>query len=334
MSSGDGRRRQGRRSRPGPVAARAPASSIDAGHGRDRACTLRGVIVVVGNPVARSAADGPATAAGLPAGVAIAAVAGGATAQIVGRVGEDAAGEAALLDLARHGVGHAAIMRDPGRPTPVLPAPGDDDAVDADGGAATADISGASTLDARRPQARLRLPARVLGDRRRRAARPGDARRGRRRGCVVGLGARRRWCGRARGTARRRHGLRGADRWRPRGRLRGDGRRVRRGPRSRRGPEGRVRCRDRSQWARTRPTDARPERSDRNDELRAVVADVVHELAHGRDRELRLVARLEHRQQPAAVGEAPDRATRPSRPRGGSPASGCGSSPSPRSAQT
>ena len=106
------------------------------------------MIVVVGNPQARSAADGPSTAAGLPSGIAIAAVAAGGTAQIVGRVGEDAAGEAALLDLSRRSVGHAAIMRDPGRPTPLLPAPGDDDAVDADGGTASADISGTSTLDA------------------------------------------------------------------------------------------------------------------------------------------------------------------------------------------
>jgi len=106
------------------------------------------VIVVVGNPQARSAADGPSTAAGLPSGIAIAAVAAGGAAQVVGRVGEDAAGEAALLDLARRGVGHAAIMRDPGRPTSLLPAPGDDDAVDAEGGTASAEVSGASTLDA------------------------------------------------------------------------------------------------------------------------------------------------------------------------------------------
>lgn len=80
--------------------------------------------------------------------VAIAAAAAGATAQLVGRVGEDPAGEAALLDLARHGVGHAAVMRDPGRPTAVLPAPGDDDAIDADGTSTPEDTSGASTLDA------------------------------------------------------------------------------------------------------------------------------------------------------------------------------------------
>jgi len=107
------------------------------------------VIVVVGNPVARAAVDGPALAAGLPVRVAIAAVAAGATAQIVGRVGEDPAGEAALLDLARHGVGHAAILRDPSRPTPVLAAPGDDDALDADGSSLEAPFAaGASTLDA------------------------------------------------------------------------------------------------------------------------------------------------------------------------------------------
>jgi len=107
------------------------------------------VIVVVGNPVVRAAVDGPAVAAGLPARVAIAAVAAGATAQIVGRVGEDPAGEAALLDLARHGVGHAAILRDPSRPTPVLAAPGDDDALDADGTHAEAALAAsASTLDA------------------------------------------------------------------------------------------------------------------------------------------------------------------------------------------
>src|SRR6185436_2957777 len=98
-----------------------------------RRSTLRGVIVVVGNPVARPSTDGPAAARGLPACVAIAAVAAGGSAQIVGRVGEDPAGEAVLLDLARHGVGHAAVLRDSSRPTPVLAAPGDDDALDADG---------------------------------------------------------------------------------------------------------------------------------------------------------------------------------------------------------
>ena len=106
------------------------------------------MIVVVGNPAARSSPDGPALAGGLAARVAIAAVAAGGSAQIVGRVGEDPAGEAALLDLARHGVGHAAVLRDPTRPTSVTAAEPDDDAIDdanAGDGAAAAAIS---TLDA------------------------------------------------------------------------------------------------------------------------------------------------------------------------------------------
>ena len=38
--------------------------------------------------------------------------------QYVGRVGDDAAADAVLQDLARAGVGHVAILRDPARPTP------------------------------------------------------------------------------------------------------------------------------------------------------------------------------------------------------------------------
>ena len=42
--------------------------------------------------------------------------------QLVGRVGEDPAGEATLLALARDGIGHVATLRDPARPTPALAA--------------------------------------------------------------------------------------------------------------------------------------------------------------------------------------------------------------------
>jgi sugar/nucleoside kinase (ribokinase family) len=106
------------------------------------------VIVVVGNPSARASTDGPAVSAGLPAHVAIAAVAAGGSAQIVGRVGEDPAGEAALIDLARHGVGHAAVLRDPTRPTLVTAAATEEDALE---DASTGDVAAAdpiSTLDA------------------------------------------------------------------------------------------------------------------------------------------------------------------------------------------
>jgi sugar/nucleoside kinase (ribokinase family) len=88
------------------------------------------MIVVVGNPVARADADARLIAAGLAAGVAVGAAAAGGRAQLVGRVGEDAAGEAVLLDLAQHGVEHAAVLRDPARPTMML-SPVDDEAVDA-----------------------------------------------------------------------------------------------------------------------------------------------------------------------------------------------------------
>jgi len=50
-------------------------------------------------------------------GVARAAVAAGAAAQVIGKVGADETGDALFLDLARAGIGHAAVLRDPGRPT-------------------------------------------------------------------------------------------------------------------------------------------------------------------------------------------------------------------------
>jgi hypothetical protein len=106
------------------------------------------VIVVVGNPVARELEDGPFAAAGLAAQVAIAAAEAGATAQLVGRVGEDPAGESSLLDLARHGVGHAAMLRDPTRPTLTLPAPTDGDGVVHVADPASGTMSSPSTLEA------------------------------------------------------------------------------------------------------------------------------------------------------------------------------------------
>ena len=47
--------------------------------------------------------------------------------ELVGRTGDDPHGDALLLALTRAGVGHAAVLRDPVRPTPVLdPHPVDD----------------------------------------------------------------------------------------------------------------------------------------------------------------------------------------------------------------
>ena len=104
------------------------------------------MIVVVGDPAARAAADSGRVAAGLAAGVAIAAVAAGSGAQLVGRVGEDAAGEAVLLDFARHGVGHAAVLRDPVRQTVEI-RPVDEESLDGHAEAAL-DPAPMSTLDA------------------------------------------------------------------------------------------------------------------------------------------------------------------------------------------
>lgn len=80
------------------------------------------MIVVIGSPVARVDPDRYASA-GLGVAIALAAVADGASVQLVGRVGEDPAGDAILLGLAAAGVGHVAVLREPGRPTPILPAP-------------------------------------------------------------------------------------------------------------------------------------------------------------------------------------------------------------------
>lgn len=96
------------------------------------------MIVVVGSPVARSAERGT-VAAGLSAAIAREASAIGGPVQLVGRVGEDPAGDAILLDLAAVGVGHVAVLREPGRPTPMLP-PATDAAVEPDDGAV--DVAG------------------------------------------------------------------------------------------------------------------------------------------------------------------------------------------------
>jgi hypothetical protein len=75
------------------------------------------MIVVVGVPAWRTEPPGPA---GRAAAVALAAAAQGASVELVGRVGEDESGDRLLLGLSRGGVGHAAVLRDPARATPIL----------------------------------------------------------------------------------------------------------------------------------------------------------------------------------------------------------------------
>lgn len=82
------------------------------------------MIVVIGSPLYRPGTpDRPSAAVGLAVGIAAAAAAAGGSVQLVGRVGEDSAGDATLLALAESRIGHVATLRDPARPTPVEPAP-------------------------------------------------------------------------------------------------------------------------------------------------------------------------------------------------------------------
>ena len=85
------------------------------------------MIVVVGLPVAAST-DGGTTPGGPAARAALAAAAAGSDVQLVGKVGDDPAGDALLLALARGRVGHVAVLRDPSRRTPVAAAARHDDA--------------------------------------------------------------------------------------------------------------------------------------------------------------------------------------------------------------
>ena len=87
------------------------------------------MIVVIGQP-AIGRLDGEPVAAGPAARIALAAAARGAGVQLVGKVGEDADGEALVLALAQGHVGHVAVQRDPAHPTPRAVHP--DDAPDSD----------------------------------------------------------------------------------------------------------------------------------------------------------------------------------------------------------
>ena len=80
------------------------------------------MLAVIGSPsfLPGLTPDAAGGAGGLAAGVARAAAAAGAEVQLVGKVGEDPAGDAVLISLARGGVGHLALLRDAGSATPML----------------------------------------------------------------------------------------------------------------------------------------------------------------------------------------------------------------------
>jgi ribokinase len=126
------------------------------------------VIVVVGLPAAGSSEAGGAAPEGTAARAALAAAAAGADVQLVGKVGDDPAGDAVLLALARGGVGHVAVLRDPARSTPTVDAVPDDDGDPfADGDSRAAAHIAASRDGAPRPTleaADIELALRYIAD--------------------------------------------------------------------------------------------------------------------------------------------------------------------------
>lgn len=103
------------------------------------------MIVVVGLPLYRHTNAGP-TAGGTAAGIALVATRAGSAVQVVGKIGEDDAGEAVVLALARQGVGHVAMLREAGRPT-ARARDVDDDSIDTESPVAEA-LDERPTLDA------------------------------------------------------------------------------------------------------------------------------------------------------------------------------------------
>ncbi len=69
------------------------------------------MIVIIGVPRSGRGENGEIFATGRAVAIARAAVAAGADVEIAGRIGDDSHGDAAVLDLATHGIGHAALLR-------------------------------------------------------------------------------------------------------------------------------------------------------------------------------------------------------------------------------
>ena len=92
------------------------------------------MIAVIGIPRLQGA-GADVDVAGLAASVATAAAAGDSRVELVGKIGDDDAGDAVLLALSRRGVGHVATLRDPAHPTPITAANDDADPDGSDEGA-------------------------------------------------------------------------------------------------------------------------------------------------------------------------------------------------------
>ena len=83
------------------------------------------MIVVLGSLAWR---ESPAAApVGRAPEIALAAAAHGAQVEVIGRIGDDRAGDALVIAFAGAGVGHKAVLRDPVHATPVVAPPADED---------------------------------------------------------------------------------------------------------------------------------------------------------------------------------------------------------------
>ena len=82
------------------------------------------MIVVVGTPAWR--APEPPGPDGRACRIAIAAAGRGAGVELLGRTGDDPAGDALVLALSQAHVGHVALLRDPARPTAIVEPIADD----------------------------------------------------------------------------------------------------------------------------------------------------------------------------------------------------------------
>ena len=115
------------------------------------------MIAIIGLPFWATAADGSGRAGGLAVDVAVAARRRGGSVELLGKVGDDGAGDEVVLALGSAGIGHAAMLRDPAHPTPVLAAAPEDEATGLLVEAGTADESPGARLLPEDPGARPSL---------------------------------------------------------------------------------------------------------------------------------------------------------------------------------
>jgi hypothetical protein len=117
------------------------------------------VIVVIGALGLRGTIDEPVPD-GLAPDIACAAAAAGARVELISKAGDDPAGDAVLLALARAGVGHVATLRDPARLTPVRARPDEPtDPADPSVDEAAGDTADAGSATASDPAAGAQQPA-------------------------------------------------------------------------------------------------------------------------------------------------------------------------------